>query len=355
MSTLTLPESLAWDIKLPKLTTQYKSVYFTLDDGSSGFAQLAWGNLGLGIKVAPMAYTFYKKGIEPVVESVTSLAGGFSLSADCQSCTLKHGTGMHALSLLRPESEGGAWAYRLVIEGVVKYDLVFTFRSKGYKVTDFNHTLPAGTSQDVISHTVIPLCDVKGTYQVRGEQPVECTGQGSFVEAILSKTKFTDMGDRWNAFFLRDRDTSSVLHMLQFIPRGSAKSGDERRFVHGSITLDGVTCAITSGSNNSVLHGDASLHPAVTEGIFPIPRSITYTWSGANVKAIITTALSEIPTSQTDVLDFFPEWAKRILQRWAGRPYVCVWAGEGKAKLEIDGTERMVKGRTHNEVTFVHP
>lgn len=333
------PKELKWALDTPALTTQYKSFYFTFEDGSAGYFQFAYGNLGLLVKVAPMGWTYYVAGQDAIVGSQTLHASNMKISSDSYSVTI----GNHSLSM-RPDHSG--WS-AVIKDAAITYKLEFNIKSECYEGYDMG-TLSATRR---IRHRIIPTVEVSGTVHALG-QGRQVQGCGTYIEAFFTHTKFTDLVQRFANFQLRSADSRRILTLLHYIPRGLS---EEYQICQGSYTEDGKVVAVLN--DNRILTGDTVKH---SNSGYMIPTRSEIAWSGSTLdgrsfQSSLTLALRE-PSSVTDVLAIFPSFFKEIIKIWAGLPFVFCWRTPNSiATISIEGQKLELRGTSNLELTFVHP
>lgn len=332
-------DDLKWELSLSGLTTQYKSFYFTFSDGSAGYLQIAYGNLGVLVKVAPLGFSYYCQGHEAIVASHTLRAGSMKVSEDRFSLHVaQHSLVMH--------DDHGGW--QVVIEDPqLSYNLRFRIDSEIFTVHDFGRKLP----EQNFRHKFVPKLVVSGTVRAHGETK-QVTGFGTYIEAYYTHVKFTDSCNEFVNFQLRSHDSNEVLTLMQYIPRAGTSAGPF--ITHGSYMKDGKVVAVCFGNSmvakGTILHSDSG---------YSLPTQCENTWSGKTVdgRSFRATCSLELKqtSSVTDVLSIFPKFFKDIVSIWAGLPYVFCWRiPETIAKIEIDGITHEFRGLSSTELTKVH-
>ena len=356
------PDTLTWDLRRDGLTTQYKAFYFTFDDGSAGYMQIAYGNLGVLVKVCPMGFTYYRPGKEPIVLSSTLHASSMQLSDNDLSVKV----GPHSITYKPHPTDpaGGVWHALIVVEGSLKYDLTFT--------TDFSttgdtsegggalivHDFGRDTPKEWVQHRLIPRLSVTGTVQAHGDAtPVPVAGKALYIDAIFTHVKFTDLCNEFVNFQLRGVDgdgKEAFLMLLGYIPRAGDRIAGPR-LAHGFYARDGKVEAVafdgcvidpaplSSSSTPRSALSDEKTPPSTAsttrhvESGYDLPLANKFTWTGrptttttsggggAVFKAEVTLTLpSQGPASVTDVMGIFPKFIKDIVSLWAS-PYVFCW------------------------------
>lgn len=169
---------LTWQLSTPCLTTQYKSFYFAFEDGSAGYIQYAYGNLGALVKVVPLAFTYYKPGTEPIVASQTYRASQMVLSDENLSMTI----GPHSLKI---NSDRTGWEACIRHSGLT-YVLHFVVESEAFVVHDFGRDTPT----ENMRHKIIPTVSVHGTVLAH-DQRWTVRGTGIYIEAFFMHLKFS--------------------------------------------------------------------------------------------------------------------------------------------------------------------
>ncbi|ORY82145.1 Svf1 family protein Svf2 [Protomyces lactucae-debilis] len=337
-STPVPPTELKWELSTQGLTTQYKSFYFTFEDGSAGYFQFAYGNLGILVKVAPMGWTLYTPGTDAIVGSQTLHASSMHISRDQYSVTI----GSHSLSM-REDCSG--WT-ACIKDPAVTYNLEFDIESECFA----GYNLGASSSKRHLRHRIVPVVKVRGTVEAHGKL-VEVNGQGTYIEAFFTHVKFTDLCNSFANFQLRSPDSSKVLTMLHYIPRGLDES---HQISQGSYTENGKVVAIAQ--DNKLAHADLVKH---APSGYMIPTSSTLSWRGSTLEgksfdAQVQLPLGE-PSSVTDVLSIFPSFFKDIVKIWAGLPFVFCWrVPDTRASIHIDGVAHNFEGLSNTELTHVH-
>ena len=231
------------------------------------------------------------------------------------------------------------------------YDLHFTLESPGYKSVDFGYSEPISHQ----SHKITPLCSVSGSYSdEKGDVHKNIRGHGTFIHALFTHQRFTDLGKSWNNFRFYCEDYT--VHMLQYVPRGSSSPRTQSSISHGSEIL-GI------GTGEDALNVCEDIGERYDDQThYTIPTALKYNWrvyhpsTGKCITASCQVDISGPPTSITDILNVFPGWAKRILAIWAGRPFVYNWCYTPTVLTLTfhDGRMLELKGLSFNEMTYVH-
>ncbi|EPY52863.1 Svf1 family protein Svf2 [Schizosaccharomyces cryophilus OY26] len=331
-------KELAWNLSRSHLTTQYKSFYMCFDDGSFGYIQFAYGNLGLFVKVAPLGWTYYPSKNEtvqvPIVASSTYLYRNMKVSKDRYSVDVqKHS--MHFDVKMR--------AWHVMIEGM--YDLTIHMEDTGFSLMDFGQNDIKG----YMEHKTFPVNTLEGTVTAHGSTK-KVTGTAVFIDAMFFKEKFTNLGHTWQNSLLFDASRKNVLTCLHYFPRDSAETFRSQ----ASLTLDGKLVAVLLNNEyttEGVLQVDGIRYQLPTH----IHRILSgFTFDGKPVSVHLAADLEKIE-SITDVLNIFPKWAKDIVSIWAGLPYVFVWLQHLVAEVYIDDQfVSTLSGCHYLEQTCVH-
>ncbi|CAC05723.1 ER to Golgi ceramide transport protein, lipocalin superfamily Svf2 [Schizosaccharomyces pombe] len=331
-------KDLTWDLSRSHLTTQYKSFYMCFDDGSFGYLQIAYGNLGLLVKVTPLGWTYYpaktEKNVEPIVNSSTYLYRSMKISKDRYSVDVqKHF--MHFNSSTRE--------WHIVIEGV--YDLKIKTEDSGFSLVDFGQN----DSSSRMEHKIFPINTVEGTVTAHGREK-KLTGVAVYVGALFFREKFTNLGHTWQNSILFDKSKKSILTCLHYFPRDPSQPFRSQ----ASLTLDGKLIAVLLDNEYSTKGA------AQVDGIrYLLPEQIHrilsgQTFDGKPVRVELSAELEELD-SITDVLKIFPKWAKDIVSIWAGLPFVFVWLQHITAEVFIDNEHvATLSGCYYLEQTCVH-
>lgn len=323
---------------MPGLTTQYKSFYFTFSDGTAGYIQYSYGNLGLLVKVAPMGFSYYSAGHDAIVASHTLRSSQMRLSQADYSVHI----GPH--SLLMDEDHCG-WRATIEDPGLA-YDLHFRTESEGFTTKDFGRSRP----QQQLRHNVIPKLAVSGSVRAHGKT-IQVSGHGTYIEAFFTHIKFTDCCNQFTNFQLRDANSDEILTMMQYIPRGGTTTGPLISF--GSYTKHGKVLAVnfknSSESPGQIVHEESG---------YRLPTKFANTWSGQMIdgKAFEASCTFDAgtPSSVTDVLSIFPKFFKDIVAIWAGLPFVFLWrCPDTVATIIIDGVKHDLRGLASTELTRI--
>ncbi|WBW73432.1 Svf1 family protein, lipocalin superfamily Svf2 [Schizosaccharomyces osmophilus] len=329
---------LTWNLSRSHLTTQYKSFYMCFDDGSFGYIQFAYGNLGLFVKVAPLGWTYYpskdQPDQEPIISSSTYMYRSMKVSKDHYSVDV-HKHFMHF--------DVKAQTWHVGIEGM--YDLTIQMKNDGYALTDFGQNNTGG----YMEHKIFPVSSLKGSVTAHGNTR-NVTGTAVFIDAMFFKDKFTNLGHTWQNSLLFDESKKNVLTCLHYFPRNTADTFRSQ----ASLTLDDKLVAV-------LLKNEYSTNGASrVDGIrYQLPTHIDRVLTGSTLddKPVRVHLASDLDKVQsiTDVLNIFPKWAKDVVSIWAGLPYVFVWLQHLKAEVYIDDQiVSTLSGCHYVEQTCVH-
>lgn len=284
------PRSLTWDLRRDGLTTQYKAFYFSFSDGSAGYMQVAYGNLGVLVKVCPLGFTYYRQGKEPIVLSHTLHASSMQLGDGDRSVKI----GQHTLEYKdHPTDPDGAVWHARINDGALKYDLTFTtlFGEADGGGALVVHDFGRDTPKEWVQHRVVPRLSVSGTVQAHGDtSPVAVTGEALHIDAVFAHVKFTDLCDEFVNFQLRSEDGRDALLLLGYVPRaGSPATGP--RIAHGYYARDGRIVGVafdgieidTQPGDASTSGGEVPATPATQRhepSGYDLPLANRFTWRG---------------------------------------------------------------------------
>ncbi|BFZ58469.1 Putative cell survival pathways protein [Savitreella phatthalungensis] len=372
--------SLRWDLKRGGLTTQYKAFYFSFGDGSAGYVQFAYGNLGVLVKVCPMGFTYYRPGCPSIVLSHTAHASSLTLTDDGRSYT----AGAHAITYTHdPSTDTHTWHVR-VDDPSLKYDLDFTCKGDASRALVM-HDFGRDAGETWLTHRLIPSVGVRGRVRAHGGDAVEVVGMGAYVEALFTHVKFTDMCIDFVNVQVRGDAEDEFLMCMGYVPRAGTRR-DGPRIAHGFYARDGIVRAVAFDrmfiDPNPPTPAHDTTDPAAlfdtvnTQGRPPsaphthadsgylLPSSARYVWDGRMIggegrfRAVLNVSLEKEPTSTTDVLGIFPKFVKDIVAVWAGSPYVFCWRVNGATAYiqegDSDSPVRKIQGTANVELTNVH-
>ncbi|KAJ2722426.1 putative cell survival pathways protein [Coemansia sp. Benny D115] len=340
-----VPKDFAW--RRDSTGSETQTLYFNLENGCSGFVQIAWAFLTMLTTIETNAM-FYMPGHKCVFET----HNGHNLKVkkdsdeyECKGLAMAWDKDHKKLSIRytagRERSEKGVTATFEFVRG-----------SEGYKIGDAKNYIGEGSA----AHYFYPAGEVTASGEINGER-FESRGVGLFIHAHSANIMPYNVGAQWNmCFFTGHRQDApqvpTTFHVLQYeTPESYGSVNCSNAGLTESNALKAVFWDTTVEYRDLVKDENGSG--------YSLPKRVVFVSKGKTVEGKgITVTFDAQPDRRLhdiDVLHEMPFLLRRIVQALITKPFIFErYEKESTISVAIEGEQPYTMvGSAFHELTLM--